>query len=389
MTLPRIHVQNVERARATAGPDARRIAARIVRNDAGGPTRVDVYDDIGESWWGGVSASDFQQQISAISGDLEVHINSGGGDVWDGIAIYNAIAGRAGRVTTVVDGLAASIASVIMQAGQTRIIAPGAMVMIHDALSLCIGNAADMRETATLLDTVSGNLADIYAARGGTSDEWRTAMVAESWYTAQQAVDAGLADKLAERPAAPDAVANHDFRVFAHAPAWLRAAAGQDKRQRPANRVRRILGAESMPLVDGAIGVHHTATVDTAWDGPAAVKGMEAEYKELHYCHAWETDEAADSSHTEGDDDADDKKASYKFPHHAHDGAPANVHACQNGLARLEGSDIPEADKAAVRAHLQAHLDDAKGHDDHHHGEITAGWDPRTFKNAFEEAING
>lgn len=436
MTLPRIHVTNLQRAQATTGPDARRIAARIVRNDAGtGPTRVDVYDDIGASWWGGgVSAADFQQQISAISGDLEVHINSGGGDVWDGIAIYNAIAGRPGKVTTVVDGLAASIASVIMQAGQQRIIAPGAMVMIHDALSVCIGNAADMRATADLLDTVSGNLADIYAARGGTPDEWRAAMTAESWYTAQQAIEAGLADVLAERPAAPEDVAAHDFRVFAHVPRWLRAAAGQDE-QGPAcktcdgtgrlkhhstgkpsvkcpscngtgtapsgdedddeqsgseeNRARPLLGVESMPLIDGPIPVHHTATVDTSWDGPAAVKAMDAEYKELHYCHAWETDEASESSHTAGDDDADDKKSSYKFPHHAHDGSPANIHACQNGLARLEGSTIPEADKAGVRAHLQAHLDDAKGTDDHHHGAESAWWDPHTFKNAFEEAING
>jgi ATP-dependent protease ClpP protease subunit len=374
--LPEVRVRNLARLQNLAGPQARCMAARIVRNDAAaGPTRVDVYDDIGGGGWfgGGISASDFVAQLADIDGDVEVHINSGGGDVFDGIAMYNALAGRSGTVTTVVDGIAASIASIIAQAGQSRVIAPGAMMMIHDALSLCIGNAGDMRETADLLDQVSDNLASVYASRGGTAKAWRAAMQAESWYTAQDAVDAGLADKLAERPAAPDDVANHDFSVFARVPEALQAAAKAAPAAAPAKAARpRVLGIESMPL-DGPLPVHHTATADEPWDGPAAVKAMPNDDAVLRYCHAWQTDEAEHETHKSGDDDADDQKGSYKFPHHETKGGPANLNACRNGLARLSGSSIPAGDQAGVKAHLQAHLDDGHQGDaeDHTHDDLS------------------
>lgn len=108
-----------------------------------------------------------------------------------------------------------------------------------------------------------------------------------------------------------------------------------------------------------AIPAHHTATVDEAWDGPAAVAAMPAEYGDLHYCHGWWTPEAANAPHTAGDDDADDTKDDYKFPMHKTKGGPANVRACRNALARVANSSIPDGDKAGVRRHAQTHLDDA------------------------------
>lgn len=107
-----------------------------------------------------------------------------------------------------------------------------------------------------------------------------------------------------------------------------------------------------------AIAVHHTAVVDEAWDGPAAVAAMPNDDAVLRYCHAWQSAEAAGEDHVSGDDDADDRKGSYKFPHHKTKGGPANLAACRNGLARLSGADIPDADRSGVEAHLQAHLDD-------------------------------
>ena len=322
---------------------------RVVRNDGGAPTRVDIYDEIGGSWFfGGVSAADFVAELAGITGDLEVHINSPGGDVWDGLAIYNAIAQRPGNVTTVVDGLAASAASFIALAGSERVIAPGAMMMIHDASGVCFGNAGDMRELAGLLDKVSGNIASLYATHSGQPDGWREAMTAETWYTAQEAIDAGLADKLAERPAAPDAAQA--------AARWARELRGEAP--------RRVLGIESMPLTAKALPVHHTATEDGTWDGPAAVKAMPNDDTVLEYCHAWQDSDAAAAPHKEGDDDADDQKGNYKFPHHRIKGGPANLAACRNGLARLSGADIPDGDRAGVKAHLQAHLDDAGKDDD-------------------------
>jgi ATP-dependent protease ClpP protease subunit len=206
---------------------------RVIRDATGGtastPTRVDVYDDIGGGGMfglSGITAADFTADLAAISGDLEVHINSAGGDVFDGIAIFNTLAARSGNVVTVVDGIAASIASVIAQAGRTRVIAPGAMMMIHDGLAGCLGNEADMLDMAKTLGLVSDNLAGIYALRGTTSkDTWRAAMRAETWYTAKDAVAAGLADQLAERPATREQVTAHDLSMYAKVPDWLRAAA--------------------------------------------------------------------------------------------------------------------------------------------------------------------
>jgi len=407
---------------------------RVVNLDDGdGPARIDVYDEIGGSWWSdGVTASGFVEALAAVpsSRALEVHINSPGGDVFDGISIYNAIAQRPGPVTTVVDGLAASAASFIAQAGKTRLVSPGSMMMIHDASGICIGNAAEMEEMAQLLGTVSGNLADIYAAHAGkTPDEWRDAMRAETWYKADDAVAAGLADRLLERPAPEGATASFDLRLFARVPAWLRAADGgegapcktcdgkgrlrhpgtgkngmtcpgcsgsgtwepggdpeeeeQEETQPPepaARRSGRVLGAESMPIAAKALPVHHTAVTDEPWDGPAAVAAMPNDDTVLRYCHAWESQEAADTPHREDDDDADDKKSNYKFPHHKTDGGPANLAACRNGLARLDGADIPDGDRAGVKAHLQAHLDDAQdddkgdGADDAAKTGISGGW---------------
>lgn len=171
-----------------------------IRNDAG-TTRVDVYDDVGGDpfWGGGISASDVAGQLAGISGPLDVHINSGGGDVFQGLAIGEAIRSHKGRVTTIVDGIAASIASVIAQAGQQRVMAPGAMLMIHDAFGTCLGNAAEMSKMADTLDKVSGNIAAVYASRAGRSaDYWRGQMQSETWYTAEEAVEAGLADRVGD-----------------------------------------------------------------------------------------------------------------------------------------------------------------------------------------------
>jgi ATP-dependent protease ClpP protease subunit len=348
----------------------RPLKARI-SNATGGTTRVDVYDDIGAGGWfsEGLTAKSFAAQLAEVSGPLEVHINSAGGDVFDGLAIKNAIEAHKHPVTTVVDGLAASIASVIAMAGTDRVMMPGAMLMIHDAFAVEGGNAEAMRKMAQTLDEVSDNLAAVYArAAGGLPEQWRAAMKQETWYTADQAVLAGLATRVGADGAA-QLPAGFDLAAYSGIPSGIAAqlrtmpvAASPEPRPRATGRV---LGIESMPILDKAMPIHHTATVDEPWDGPAAVAAMPNDDAVLRYCHAWMTDEAAAEKPAKGDDDLDDQKGSYKFPHHKTKGGPANVAACRNGLARLEGSSIPESQKAGVRAHLQAHLDDAnKGGDD-------------------------
>lgn len=129
------------------------------------------------------------------SSKINLHVNSPGGSVFEGIAIHNALWQHSAHVTVYVDSLAASIASVIALAGNEVVMLSGSQMMIHDAMGLTIGNAAEMREYADLLDRLSDNIASMYAEKaGGTTAEWRERMRAETWYSANEAVDAKLAD---------------------------------------------------------------------------------------------------------------------------------------------------------------------------------------------------
>lgn len=169
---------------------------RIEDHDTRGSADVYLYDEIG---YFGVTAADFVRDLGAIKKDaITLHINSPGGEVFDGLAIYNAIRDHKAHVTTTVDGLAASAASFIAMAGDEVVMNRNSQMMIHDAAGLAIGNSADMRSLADLLDKTSENIASIYAERTGTLvDQWRTAMQAETWYSADEAVKAGLADRVA------------------------------------------------------------------------------------------------------------------------------------------------------------------------------------------------
>ena len=107
--------------------------------DAGGVAVVRIYDEI---WWLGVNAADFVVELDAVTApEIRVEVNSPGGDVFDGIAIYHALANHEARVTTRVDGMAASIASVIVQAGDRRLMQPASQMMVHDAWAFTVGNA--------------------------------------------------------------------------------------------------------------------------------------------------------------------------------------------------------------------------------------------------------
>jgi ATP-dependent Clp endopeptidase proteolytic subunit ClpP len=160
-----------------------------------GSSEVLIYEEIGSY---GVSAKQFVADLAAISEtNLTVRINSPGGDVYDGIAIYNALASRKGTVTCQIDGLAASAASFIAMAGDTVTAHSSAMLMIHKAWGLAIGNDDDMRSTADLLTKIDGQIADLYAARSGkTSAAIMKLMVAETWFTADEAKAAGLVDEV-------------------------------------------------------------------------------------------------------------------------------------------------------------------------------------------------
>lgn len=166
------------------------------RMAAGETPKLYVYDMIGGY---DNDAADFVQAVHGIKAKaIDVHVNSPGGFVYDGVAMYEALRDHPAAVTVHVDGLAASAASFLAMSGDTVEIAKAGRMMIHDAQGVGIGSPADMREYADLLDAVSDDISGIYAARaGGKPAAWRAAMTATTWYSAQQAVDAKLADRVA------------------------------------------------------------------------------------------------------------------------------------------------------------------------------------------------
>lgn len=169
-----------------------------IRNKEDDATKAEVfiYGEIG-GWFGDVSADDLVKELNGIKGSkLEVHINSPGGSVFDGLAIYNALNRHPSDVVVYVDALAASAASVIALGGDELVMMRGSQLMIHDAMGIELGNAADMRAMAAFLDKQSDNIASIYAEKaGGEIAEWRNRMLAETWMFADEAIELGLADR--------------------------------------------------------------------------------------------------------------------------------------------------------------------------------------------------
>jgi ATP-dependent Clp endopeptidase proteolytic subunit ClpP len=161
-----------------------------------------IYDEIGD--WG-ITALDFVAELRSVGAQaIDLHINSGGGSVYDGVAIYNAIKNHPAKVTAYIDGLAASAASFIAMAGDEVVMEKTAELMIHDAMGICVGNASDMKLMLEDLERVSDNIAGIYADKaGGDAADWRAVMKEEKWYTAGEAVSAGLADRIQGQEAEP------------------------------------------------------------------------------------------------------------------------------------------------------------------------------------------
>jgi ATP-dependent protease ClpP protease subunit len=189
------------------------------RAAANEPANIQIFDQIGEDWFSnsGVTAKSFAETLQAVGpGPLNVEINSPGGNVWDGLAIYNMLRGRQAPVTTKVVGVAASIASIIALAGDTVEIADAALMMIHDPSGLAAGTSEDMRKMADALDQHAAILAGVYEKKTGkTASAIRAAMKAETWFTSAEAIDFGLADSITEKQPAMQANA---------ARAWVSAA---------------------------------------------------------------------------------------------------------------------------------------------------------------------
>lgn len=218
-----------------------------------------IYDQIGAGWFSeGVTAKDVKAKLDA-AGDVRkiiMRLNSPGGDVFEGSAIYSLLAQHPAEVECFVDGLAASAAFTIAMAADTIHISEAALMMMHNAWGLAMGDASEMRKTADVLDKIGASMRGIYAKRSGKSeDEIQTLMDAETWLTAAEAVDAGFADDVIksdpeESKAARALAASYDMKAFKKVPDALKvepepepetvevAAAGSTHRQRA--RIREI-----------------------------------------------------------------------------------------------------------------------------------------------------
>lgn len=296
-----------------------------VRAAAGSdPAEILLYDEIG--FWG-ITAKDFAAALAAAGdGPIRVRINSPGGDVFDGMAIYNQMLVHPARVDTVVDGLAASAASYIALAGQTVSMHDSSMMMMHNAWGFAVGNRHAMTEMAGVLAKIDGQLAGIYAHRTGKpADEMAAMMDAETWLTAQEAKDAGFADAVLPPP-------ERGAKALARARV-LRAAAEEWT----------VGAARDLPIQNS-----------DSWDGPGAAERM-----------------LADAGFNSGNPDPDKAKrgflvydaaqpklkGSYKLPFA--DIVQGELKAVDGGIdaaaSRLPQTDIPDDVRDRARAVLDAY----------------------------------
>jgi len=177
---------------------------------AAGSKRAEIliHEPIGENWYGdGLTSRRFAKDLAALGevDEILVRINSPGGAVFDSIAIYNALKGHGAKIEVLVEGLAASGASIIAMAGSNIQIALGAMFMIHNPWTIAMGEADDLREVADMLDQVAESMIDIYQAQTGIErKELKSILDAETWYGASAAVEKGFADETVGEAAEDD-----------------------------------------------------------------------------------------------------------------------------------------------------------------------------------------
>lgn len=182
----------------------------LARNAQKGEFRAEantiyLYDVIVSSkaeadWLGGVDAETFVKTLKSMDGDVTVRVNCPGGDVFAGRAMAQAIRDHSGTVTVYVDGYAASAATFVTSAADKTVMSQGSMLMVHKAWAFAMGNADDFKATASLLEKIDGTIAESYVQaaekRGIAPPDFAAMMAAETWFTAQEAMDAGLADEV-------------------------------------------------------------------------------------------------------------------------------------------------------------------------------------------------
>ena len=309
-----------------------------------------LYGEIADAtWWGDeVTPKQFWDELQKMEGikELRVYINSPGGDVFAGQAILSMLNRHPATVTVYIDGLAASAASLIAMAGDKIIMPRNAMMMIHNPWTIAWGDANMFRQVADDLDKTRESMIPVYEAQTGLErDEIIEMLDAETWMTAEEAVDLGFADEIEEAKQVAASIAGHRIVVNGV----------EMDLSRFRNPPKVLVAAGSVPEVKNGVVPddvsRELAPEDTPWEAPTLNDFTGQSWDELsddekrhiasHF--AWASEMPPP---TFGD---------LKLPHHrASDGAVvlAGVIAAAQ---RLDQSDIPAEEKARVRAHLASH----------------------------------
>lgn len=343
-----------------------------IRNQAGEPPSLYIHGEIG-GW--GLNVEYLISEIIDLDADhLVVHLNSPGGSVFDGTALFNTLIEHPAVIDVRIDGAALSIASVIAQAGDKVTMARNASMMIHDAWMGTEGDEQTHLDSAVILSKLSDQIADVYAVRSGkgTKKTWREAMRNETWFNADEALEAGLVDevaKLGRREGGTDQWSTHTNRYRYggrdDAPAPIIPEPRSTARTRlTIDQAASNPAAEhtTVEVLDKACPVHHTQTSDSPWDAGSHIGRLDSPLTvaTAERVYGWYDSDAVE--------DGEMPKSACKLPHHEvqADGrpGPANLAGVRNALSRLPQSDIPESDHAAIQRHLQAHLDDAPEEED-------------------------
>lgn len=271
-----------------------------------------LYGSVGFDWWGDeyFTAKQVREQLAQMTGDITVRINSGGGIASEGQAIYTMLVDYPGKVTVIVDGVAASAASLISMAGDEIVYRLGAWTLIHDPATpwtLGRGTEEDHLKEAELLGVISNAYADIYAARSGLSrEECRDIMKAETVLDGAMAVEKGFATSVdSAAQSVPEAA--FDYRIYAHAPDRLRKASRKLGRAPAEEAVMAMIAGRARPTkpqetsmtkVTAAAGATPAAKTDDEIAAEAAAAEAEAQAAADEAAKATTTPEAAAAAAT-------------------------------------------------------------------------------------------
>lgn len=270
------------------------VAAAAIAAAAGAQTanaksaEILIYGDIGDSWWSeSVSAAQFVRELNALDADdITVRINSIGGSVPDGIAIHNAMKRHKATITTVIDGMALSIASLIALGGDRVEMAENAAYMVHAPWTYAAGNSAELRDVADMLDTWAGAMSTSYASKTGKPEAEMLGLLTDGkdhWYTAAEAKEAGYVDEvISAMPVAAMARASGELNRFRDVPAWLAARATPAAAAAPISQEPSMTQAVNQPSQaptppQPVLATPPAAPVQGGGDDPARAAGVQAE----------------------------------------------------------------------------------------------------------------